>query len=333
MQSLKPWEWLIVQRRYFAKPRRGLEAVDSAFLSFSKAERGQANKDWDEVNRRQFQLIGWQEKEYPKLLKEIYDPPVVLMARGDIRTLNSHPWIAVVGARKASRWGKEKTAEIVNAWVRRGFGIISGLAYGIDEAAHQAALDAGGLTWGVLGSSLDRLYPFRHERLASQMEKRGGGLLSEFPLGTKAEPYHFPQRNRIISGIAQAVVIVEAAGKSGSLITARYALEQGREVFVAVPPDDTIRYEGNWRLLEEGATPLGEYGPRTLRPFDFAQGSGQATDCGLDNNILSCLKESSSLDRLVEKTQKPVSEILVELTKLESLGKVRKLPGPLWQSL
>ncbi|MBI4125822.1 MAG: DNA-protecting protein DprA [Deltaproteobacteria bacterium] len=331
MRQFKPWEWLILQQRYFARPRRGLDALHSEFLSFSKKELEQGQIEWAALQRQNIRLLGWQEKNYPKLLKEIYDPPLVLQAQGDVETLNDRPWIAVVGTRKASRWGKEQAKDVVTSFVKQGCGIISGLAYGIDAAAHQAALDAGGPTWGVLGSSLDRLYPVRHAPLASHMEKKGGGLLSEFPLGTRAEHYHFPQRNRIISGMAQAVVIIEAAGKSGSLITARYALEQGREVFVVVPPSrEDPRYEGNWRLLNDGATPIGDYG---LRTTDHGLGIGDPELKTFDGDMLSHLQVPCTLDHLLQKTKKPVPEILTALTKLESLGKVRKLPGPLWQSL
>ncbi len=193
--------------------------------------------------------------EYPPILKEIYDPPALLFVKGNWRPWEERPWVAVVGARKATEFGKKITKEIVTELCKRGVGIVSGLAYGIDASAHKAAVEAGGVTWGVLGSGIDVVYPKRHSQLAEEMTINGG-TLSEFPLGTSPEPWHFPQRNRIISGLSQAVIIVQANFKSGSLITAHFALEQGRDVFVVPPPDDHVAYEGNKKLLEEGATPL-----------------------------------------------------------------------------
>ena len=235
-------------------------------------------------------------------------------------------WIAVVGARKASQWGLQKTREIVSELVEAGFGIISGLAYGIDGEAHKTCVEKGGVTWGVLGSGIDRIYPARHIPLAKKMEEKGG-ILSEFPLGTTPLAGHFPQRNRIISGLSHGVIIIEAAIKSGSLITARFALEQGREVFTPVPPNENdVRYEGNRWLLEEGATPIdGEYRPREVAQFDCATAG--------HSPVLSFLAKPCSLDYLIAKTRQPSSEILSQLSQLESQGLVKKLPGGRWQSL
>lgn len=319
MVSFKSWEWLALQRRYFAKPKSALASLKNFAPPFSWSEAMQAKKDWEKCQQCGYGLIVWEDKNYPALMKEIYDPPLLLMAKGRLETLAHHRFVAVVGARKATRWGREKTREIVKEWVGQDFGIVSGLAYGIDGEAHQAALEFGGLTWGVLGSSLDCLYPFRHADLARKMEKQGG-LLSEFPLGTGPKPFHFPQRNRIISGLSQAVVVVEASETSGSLITARFALEQGREVYVVVPPCEDIRYAGNWRLLEEGATPLGgSYTPQQ-----------SVEEKGANHWLLGFLKTPQTLEALILKTNQPSREILSALTQLESLGKITRKPGPIW---
>lgn len=321
MTSFQPWEWLALQRRYYAKPKQGIAFLNDLYPPFTKAEQEQADKDWRQCQQRGYRLILWESPNYPALLKEIYDPPLVLMAKGKVEVLQEREWFSVVGARKASRWGREKTKEIVKELAAQGLGIISGLAYGIDSEAHQAALEFGGSTFGVLGSSLDRLYPARHAWLATKMEKQGG-LLSEFPLGTGPEAFHFPQRNRIISGLAKAVVVVEATAKSGSLITARFALEQGRDVYVVPPPSDDVRYEGNIRLLEEGATPIGgTYAPKQTEP-----------EAPQTHWLLDFLRSPQNLETLIAKTHKPCQEILSALTQLESLGSIDKKPGPLWQS-
>lgn len=261
-------------------------------------------------------------RDYPRLLKEIYDPPPLLYVDGKWPDRwEDFSWMAVVGARKASGWGLQKTREIVSELVVLGFGIVSGLAYGIDGEAHKTCVEKGGRTWGVLGSGIDRVYPMRHLGLAKQMKERGG-ILSEFPLGTPPNGKHFPQRNRIISGLSHGVVVIEAALKSGSLITARFALEQGREVFVAVPPNNDVCYEGNYLLLDDGATPIdGEYQPRS------------SSSVAEVSPLLSLLSQPRSLDYLVEKLSQKPQEILPQLMVLESRGLVKKKPGPLWQSL
>lgn len=326
MVALKPWEWLALQRLYFAKPKQGLAYLQNSFSPFSDLEKSQGLLDFEQCQKNSYQLICWGCPHYPTLLQQIYDPPILLLAKGKIETLSAHRFVAVVGARKASDWGIAKTKEIVRAWVASGFGIISGLAYGIDAQAHRSALEFGGLTWGVLGSSLDCLYPFRHSALAKKMEEQGG-ILSEFPLGSHPEPFYFPQRNRIISGLAQALVVVEATETSGSLITARFALDQGREVYVVPPPSDAIRYAGNIKLLENGATPLGgTYTPKKMPDTFGAPTSKRA------RHLLELLKTPQTLESLLLKTDKASSEILATLTQLESIGRVKRKPGPKWQS-
>lgn len=174
--------------------------------------------------------------EYPSRLSEIAQPPEKLWYRGDIHLLRDDRLLAIVGARKATPYGKQVIQTLATEAVTECFVTVSGLAYGIDGAVHTQTLDAGGKTIAVLGSSVldGEIYPHAHERLAHRILENGGLLLSEFPPGTPTYPGNFPQRNRIISGLCPATVIVEAAQKSGSLITARFAREQNREVF-AVP--------------------------------------------------------------------------------------------------
>ena len=233
-----------------------------------------------------------------------------------------------------------------------GGGVVSGLAYGVDAEAHRGCVEAKGVTWGVLGSGLDHFYPAKNKPLAEKMLERGG-YLSEFPL--RAEPYkgHFIQRNRVISGLSKAVVIIEAAIHSGSLVTARYALEQGREVFVVEPPNKNVSYEGNWRLLDEGACAYESAEqvveeiknwkenknaerviPAPCLSFPRKRESRDPRFCGDDDlRLLLFLKSPLSLDQLVRKTQKTPQHLLAELSELESRGLVKKTPGPLWQSL
>lgn len=320
MISLNLTEWLALQRFAFSKPKAVLQQLQEGTFSKSVLDLEKGKRDLECLQKGGFDIITWEESRYPKMLREIYDPPLVLLAKGKWPSWEKREWAAVVGARKIAAFSRNKIREWVPELVRQGFGIVSGLAYGVDAEAHRACITAGGVTWGVLGSGVDCLYPALHRDLAEKMTAQGG-YLSEFPLGTGPLPGYFPQRNRIISGLCRMVVIVQAGLKSGSLITARFALEQGREVFVVPPSDDSVAYEGNRRLLEEGATPLGEYVPREHRPV------------GAPAPLLAFLKKPVSVETLVRETQKRPGELLAELTRLETEGLVKKIPGALWQSL
>ncbi|MDO8573929.1 MAG: DNA-processing protein DprA [Candidatus Daviesbacteria bacterium] len=178
------------------------------------------------------------DKEYPILLKEIYDPPVVLYYKGKLDLNNKT--IAVVGSRKMTDQGRSATVEFTKGLVNAGFTIISGLARGVDSTAHLTAISERGKTIAVLGSGLNNIYPQENIELAEKIAGGFGAIISEFPPDYPVKPENFPQRNRIISGLSLAVLIVEAKNNSGSAITARAALEQGREVFV-IPPNDLIK--------------------------------------------------------------------------------------------
>jgi DNA processing protein len=217
-----------------------------------------ANPDWGPVDRDLTwlaepgnRLITWLDPGYPPLLKEIPDPPTLLFVHGDPAHLNQ-PQLAVVGSRNPSHDGAALAREFSAHLTARGLTITSGLASGIDGAAHQGALQAGGSTVAVTGTGLDRVYPARHRELAHQIAENGA-LVSEFPPGTLPLPANFPRRNRIISGLSLGTLVVEAALRSGSLITARAALEQGREVFAIPGSIHNPLTRGCHTLIREGA--------------------------------------------------------------------------------
>jgi DNA processing protein len=189
---------------------------------------------------------------YPALLREIADPPVTLYVRGEWEAATEAPCVALVGSRRCSTYGQNVAAMLARELASRGVTVVSGLARGIDAAAHRGALEAGGRTVGVLGTGLDEVYPRDHAKLAAEMLGRGGALVSQFPLGTPPVPENFPYRNRIISGLCLGTVVVEAAENSGSLITARLAMEQNREVY-AVPGNLTSRNSFGTNYLIKGA--------------------------------------------------------------------------------
>lgn len=198
----------------------------------------------------------WDEDRYPALLRTIFDPPALLYVRGD---LPDHPGLAVVGARRGTPANQRFTRAICRQVAARGIPIVSGLARGIDRAAHEGALAACGPTVAVLGCGIDRIYPPENEALFHEILARGGAILSEYPPGTPPLPGHFPGRNRIISGLCRGVLVVEAAARSGSLITAEFALEQGREVFAIPGPPYSPASHGTNRLIKEGAHLVTEY--------------------------------------------------------------------------
>ena len=204
--------------------------------------------------------ISIQNKEYPKQLKNIYDPPAKLYVLGNKELLNQSG-IAIVGTRRASIYGKKVALQFSKDLSQKGINIISGLALGIDTYAHLGTLQQNsiGKTIAVLGSGLDNIYPRQNIELAKQIIKRGGCLISEYPIGTKPERQNFPQRNRIISGLSNGVLVVEASEKSGALITADFALEQGREVFAVPGSVFSHTSMGTNNLIKQGAKLITKY--------------------------------------------------------------------------
>lgn len=197
-------------------------------------------------------VVGITDDHYPWLLRQIPDPPLVLFCKGSLDVL-ARPCVAVVGARRCSSNGRVIAQRMSADLAVHGVCIVSGLALGIDTAAHMGVLEARAPTAAFLGCGLDQIYPRSNVRLAQKIVDQGGALISEYPLGTPPLAHHFPERNRLISGAAEAVVLIEAGEKSGSLITARMALEQGREVFAVPGPPMSEVSRGCHRLIQQGA--------------------------------------------------------------------------------
>lgn len=203
------------------------------------------------MTERALKKLSQDSPDYPSLLKEIHKSPA-LFYEGDLSSLKG-PCLAIVGSRDASPYGKEVAFNLAMELVEQGFVVVSGFAEGIDAAAHQGALKGGGKTIAVLGAGLDVLYPREHYKTLKPAIRESGLLVTEQPEGTPPLPQHFPSRNRIISGLSYGVVVVEATLKSGSLITAQWALEQNREVFALPGPVGSILSEGPHRLIQKGA--------------------------------------------------------------------------------
>ena len=210
-----------------------------------------ANKEIERAAEKNIAIIPCDDPLYPALLKNIHDPPVVLYVLGAPELLTCRG-VGIVGSRAATHYGKDIAQQMAGSLSRQGFTIISGLALGIDTAAHNGALAAEGKTIAVLGCGLDIVYPPSNHNLYKRIAS-AGAVVSEYPLGTKPDSFRFPARNRIISGLSLGIVVVEAANRSGSLITASHALEQGREVFAVPGRIDSVKSAGTHTLLQQGA--------------------------------------------------------------------------------
>jgi len=287
--------------------------------------------EMERISTQGISVLTWEDEGYPRLLQEIYDPPPVLYVKGQL--LPEDEWaVAVVGTRAATAYGKEAATQIAGGLAHNGVTIVSGLARGIDSAAHRAALEAGGRTIGVLGCGLDIIYPPENRRLTAQIVQRGA-LISEYTLGTPPEGGNFPPRNRIISGISLGVVIIEAGSRSGALITADYALDQGREVF-AVPGNIFRRAsQGTNTLIREGATPVLSV-EDILEALNLSMVSQQqaARDIIPENETESRLLEYLSadpvhVDDIGQQVELPISEVTSALALMELKGMVRRVGG------
>lgn len=293
-----------------------------------------ADRDWLDADARHH-LLARDDPRYPEVLRTITQPPLALFVAGDAALL-AQPQVAVVGARAATPQGLENAHAFAAALSQRGLVITSGLAAGVDGAAHQGALAAAGATIAVCGTGLDRVYPARHQALAREILARGGALVSEFPLGTPSVPANFPRRNRIISGLALGVLVVEASRDSGSLITARRALEQGREVFAIPGSIHNPLAKGCHQLIREGAKLtetaddiLLELAPRlgawlkASTPPVVASGMPLADPPPDEARLLALLADvPCAVDALIERSGLDAATVSAALLHLELAGRV-----------
>jgi len=289
------------------------------------------DKLWEQIAAQGIRILTWEDELYPPRLKEIEQPPPVLYVRGELLP-EDHFAVAVVGTRKATAYGRQVTEELAAFLAAQGVTIVSGLARGVDAIAHSAALKAGGRTLAVLGCGVDRIYPPENRALAQQILERGA-LLSDYPPGTAPESSNFPPRNRIISGLAMAVVVVEAGETSGALLTAEFAAEQGREVFAVPGSILAPQSKGTNRLIQNGALPL-------LSPQDVLQalnltrlGEQQAARKILPSdevearlmNVLS--DEPLHVDEIRHRSGLPIEKVSAVLVMMELKGMVRQVGG------
>lgn len=280
-------------------------------------------------------LLTLNDAAYPAQLKEIADPPVLLHAQGDLALLHGDA-IGVVGSRNATMQGKANAGRFARALSEAGFTIVSGLALGIDTAAHQGGLVGDGSTVAVVGTGIDVIYPASNAVLAARI-RECGCLLSEFVLGAPARPYHFPIRNRTISGLSRGVLVVEAAEKSGSLITARLANEQGRDVFAIPGSIHSALSKGCHKLIRDGAK-LVETAQDILEAFGRKPPPGETAmleelTAAADVLLSALTYDPVPFDELAQRLKLDPADTQASLLALELAGVVERLPGGAFQRL
>ncbi|MEM6261796.1 MAG: DNA-processing protein DprA [Bacteroidota bacterium] len=278
--------------------------------------------------------------DYPRELGFLYDAPLLVFKKGAV-DLNLQPGIAIVGTRKATEYGKELAAEFAACFSRAGMNVVSGLAYGIDIAAHKSAVETGGITTAVLGHGLDTIYPARHRKKAEEVLERGGWV-TEFLSGTLPERTNFPARNRIISGLSKAVLVIEAAAKGGALITARMAFDQNREVF-AVPGrlNDPVSVGCN-HLIRDQVAKLVTTPEEILEELEIAWQQPPNQELATlalplnaeETRVLQVLSKGEALvDQLAIRTSIPVHQLSALLLSMEFRGLLKQLPGKRFRKL
>ena len=325
-------------------PRKALLQLNGVSERLAGAIRRHRTPDWVkreiEISRRKgYVLISQHDPAYPALLRHIPDPPPVLYVHGRLEPQGCH--IAMVGSRKSTNYGRQATLNLSKALARQGVIVVSGMARGIDTAAHEGALDGGGCTVAVLGTGLNNVYPAENLKLFHRIAENGA-VVTEFPLDAGPTPHHFPIRNRIISGIALGTVVVEAAKRSGSLITARLAAEQGREVYAVPGSIHASTAQGTHELIRQGAKLvervediLEELGPQLAAPQPGTETAGSA-DGGRPLPALSPAEKqvfsaigpyAIHIDELVRQLKLDSANLSAILMQLELKGVICQEPG------
>ncbi len=283
------------------------------------------------IDAQGVKVLTWEDRDYPRRLKEINQAPPVLFIKGSINVEDD--WaVAVVGTRRVTPYGRQVTAEIAGFLAQNGVTVVSGLARGVDAIAHQTALQAGGRTIAVLGSGVDVIYPPEHRKLASEISEQGA-LVSDYPLGTQPDGVNFPPRNRIISGLSLATVVVEAGEQSGALITAKFAVDQGRDVFAVPGSILTPQSEGTNRLIEQGARPLLKMAEilEVLKLEQIPEKQAMRKAIPLNDQERRLMDQLSPepvhIDELCGLTGLPIHDVSATLTMMELKGLVSHVGG------
>lgn len=286
---------------------------------------------WEKIEKQGIKILTWQDETYPQRLKEVEQPPPVLYLRGEYLPDDLFA-VAIVGTRRVTPYGRQITEELSSFLAANGMTVISGLARGVDAVAHHAALRARGRTIAVLGSGVDKIYPPEHRALADQMMERGA-ILSDYAPGTPPDASNFPPRNRIISGLSLAVVVVEAGETSGALITAEFAAEQGREVFAVPGSILAPQSKGTNKLIQNGALPLLSVND-LMQALDITRvGEHKAArkivpGDAIEARLYSVLSsEPLHVDEIRSQSELPIEKVSAALALMELKGMVRQVGG------
>ncbi len=289
------------------------------------------------ISAEGIQVYTWADAEYPIRLKNIPHPPPVLYVRGEILA-DDHWTVAIVGTRRVTSYGRQVTEQVATYLARQGVTVISGLARGVDGIAHHTALLQGGRTLAVLGSGVDQIYPPEHRQLAEKIMQHGA-IISDYPPGTPPDAVNFPPRNRLISGLSAAVVVIEAGETSGALITATFAAEQGKDVFAVPGGIYSPQSKGTNRLIQQGATPLLDVRDileqLDIRHVDqYKQASLMLPADEVESALLKILQlEPMQIDEIKAQSGLAVEKISAGLTMLELKGLVRQVNGSAYQAI
>lgn len=318
-----------------------LSITDKQYHALIKPNWDYINNIVSQSNKVNAQIITFDDVCYPRLLKEIYDPPLVLFLLGNAELLN-HDQVAIVGSRGASVYGREKAYSFAFQLSRLSITVTSGLALGIDASAHSGALTQLGKTIGIIACGIDIIYPLRHRALYREIIEQGGAIVTEFLPGIQPKPGHFPKRNRLISGMSKGVLVVEAEVKSGSLVTAKNAIEQNRDVFAIPGSIDHHLSKGCHLLIKQGAKLVEELAD-IIEEINFSPNIGlnynceaykkldskknRAQDLYNDPLLASVGYETTPVDKVVSRCKRPIEEVLTRLTMLELRGLVSAVPG------
>lgn len=313
------------------------EHIAKNFMEFDEWEK--VDSILEETNKKGAELISFDDEHYPPLLRHIFDPPILLWVKGNKEALLSDG-LAVVGTRRPGKYGLKQAEEWAQKITSAGLCVNSGLAYGIDAASHRSVLESGGKTVAVLGSGIDVIYPSRNTKLAFDIMEQGGAVITEYPPGSAPDAVNFPGRNRIVSGMSHGALVVESGIKGGSMITARYALDQNREVFVIPHPLNYPSGEGCNYLIRTGQGKLVQSMQDILEEISVQPGSDSQPEkitkkkwesLELDDTSKEIcellVRKELHIDQISEKIEKPTYTLLPTLLDLEMKGAIKQKAG------
>lgn len=339
-QAIKPLADILILSAERMRQQTGLSDQDTRQL-VDYRQNPLFQREVAYLQKSDVRVIPFFDERYPVLLKEIYFPPFVLYVRGNVSALSDF-CIAMVGSRRASRYGLEVAEKFAYDFAQRGVTVVSGFARGIDTASCKGALHGRGKTVAVLGSGLQRMYPPENASLIEGVIQHQGAVISEFPVFTEPFAYNFPRRNRIISGLSKAVVVIEAAQRSGALITAACALEQNREVFAIPGPITTPVSEGTHALIKDGAC-LVRCPDDVLEELGYTGGAGIVMSrmtpslyqggalSTVEKTVYDSLAEEKSVEEIIAESPLDTQQVLHALILLRNKKAVEELPGKIYK--